>query len=181
MPISPDSIAPGVAFNRFGKAVGGVGGREAFLHLRIGAAARDIEKRAAARRVAGAQPGTGLILTAAGQHIAVAIGREAGHAVLGFAAAAFDQRADDEIAHAAVHADPSEIFGAVAVVGAAAIGGAGGAAATESRRKDVGAIRVANGVAIIAVAIVIEQQGFSARSEERRVGNEGVRTCKFPW
>src|SRR3546814_15838252 len=63
---APDAIAPGVAFTRVGKAVGGVGGREAVLHLRIGAAARDIEKRAAARRVAGAQPGTGLILNAAG-------------------------------------------------------------------------------------------------------------------
>src|SRR3546814_12667854 len=52
--------------------------------------------------------------------------------------------------------------GAVAAVGAAAICGASGAAATECRRTAGGAIRVANGVAIIAVANGMEQKGCSA-------------------
>src|SRR3546814_14435052 len=105
-----NAIAPGVAFAGVGEAVGGIGRRKVILHLRIGAAARHIEERAAARRVTGAQPGARLILAAAGPHIAATAGRNARPAVLGFAAAAFDPRSDDAITPVAIPGDQSQIY-----------------------------------------------------------------------
>src|SRR3546814_17527608 len=79
------------------KAVRGVRRRELVVEPGISAAARHIEERAPARRVAGTQASVRLIIGFAAHRVARGGGRKAADAVARDAVAALDHRAEHEI------------------------------------------------------------------------------------
>src|SRR3546814_13444446 len=137
------------------KAVRGVRRRELVVEPGISAAARHIEERAPARRVAGTQASVRLIIGFAAHRVARGGGRKAADAVARDAVAALDHRAEHEIAHALVIAEAPEIFGSVLVVTAAGVGRSRGTAVTEAGTESIG---IAHGRYLVAISATLTRK-----------------------